>query len=183
MSRWISNYIIRLSCISKPKFAGVLLSSYTCITCCRPHWDWLWRWGRMESKPKLWSASIWVRIQVCTHLLYPWLNEVVGGGEVEGGGVLVSPSHTIYLSVRLQAESCSFCNFPCMWRIHFLYGGHVISPMIGRCFFFYPRPVLAFGYCRCLRLSVCVCPSVRQSRACPRDNSWPVSARITKFGL
>ena len=25
--------------------------------------------------------------------------------------------------------------------------------------FFYPRPVLAFGYCRCLRLSVC--PSVR----------------------
>ena len=22
---------------------------------------------------------------------------------------------------------------------------------------FYPRPVLAFGYCRCLRLSVCVC--------------------------
>ena len=25
---------------------------------------------------------------------------------------------------------------------------------------FYPRPVLAFGYCRCLRLSVCVCPSV-----------------------
>ena len=24
-------------------------------------------------------------------------------------------------------------------------------------FFFYPRPVLAFGYCRCLRLSVCVC--------------------------
>ena len=27
-----------------------------------------------------------------------------------------------------------------------------------------------------------VCPSVRQSRACPRDNSSPVSARITKFG-
>ena len=26
---------------------------------------------------------------------------------------------------------------------------------------FYPRPVLAFGYCRCLRLSVC--PSVRPS--------------------
>ena len=31
--------------------------------------------------------------------------------------------------------------------------------------FFYPRPVLAFGYCRCLR--VCVCPCVRQSRVCP----------------
>ena len=27
-------------------------------------------------------------------------------------------------------------------------------------FVFYPRPVLAFGYCRCLRLSVCVCVSV-----------------------
>ena len=24
-------------------------------------------------------------------------------------------------------------------------------------FHFYPRPVMAFGYCRCLRLSVCVC--------------------------
>ena len=29
---------------------------------------------------------------------------------------------------------------------------------------------------------VCVCPSVRQSRACARNNSWPISARITKFG-
>ena len=102
---------------------------------------------------------------------------------------------------------------------------------------FYPRPVFTFGYCRCLRLSVC--PSVRPcgnhllvrtithhpfklgspnldhrckrpwwrsllfwggdwpwpSRsnltskskvtpfwACPRDNSSPVQARITKFG-
>ena len=35
-----------------------------------------------------------------------------------------------------------------------------------------------------LPVSVCVCvrQSVRQSRACPRDNSWPVSAKITKFG-
>ena len=47
---------------------------------------------------------------------------------------------------------------------------------------FYPRPVLAFGYCRCLRLCVCVCLSVCQSRVCPRDNSSPVQARITKFG-
>ena len=45
----------------------------------------------------------------------------------------------------------------------------------------YPRPILAFGYCRCLRLCVCVCPSVCQSQACPCDNSWPVSARITKL--
>ena len=45
---------------------------------------------------------------------------------------------------------------------------------------FYPRPVLAFGYCPCLR--VCVCVSVRQSWACPCDNSSTVQARITKFG-
>ena len=46
---------------------------------------------------------------------------------------------------------------------------------------FYPRSVLAFGYCRCLRLSVRV--SVCQSRACPRDNSPLVQASITKFGV
>ena len=43
---------------------------------------------------------------------------------------------------------------------------------------FYPRPVLAFGYCRC------PCPSVRPSvrhQVCPRDNSSPVQATITKF--
>ena len=45
---------------------------------------------------------------------------------------------------------------------------------------FYLRPVLAFGYCRCLRVSVCLC--VRQSWACPSDNSSTVQARITKFG-
>ena len=49
---------------------------------------------------------------------------------------------------------------------------------------FYPRPVLAFGYCHRLRLCVCpcVCQSVCQSLACPRDNSGPVQARIAKFG-
>ena len=45
---------------------------------------------------------------------------------------------------------------------------------------FYPRSVLAFGYCRCLRVCVCLC--VRQSWACPSDNSSTVQARITKFG-
>ena len=30
-------------------------------------------------------------------------------------------------------------------------------------FFFYPRPVLAFGYCRCLRVCVCVCVSVNHA--------------------
>ena len=43
---------------------------------------------------------------------------------------------------------------------------------------FYPRPVLASGYCRCL----CLCVCVYQSLACPDDNSSPVQARITKFG-
>ena len=49
---------------------------------------------------------------------------------------------------------------------------------------FYPRPVLAFGYCHRLRLWVCVsvCVYVYQSRACPHDNSSPIQARITKFG-
>ena len=48
----------------------------------------------------------------------------------------------------------------------------------------YPRSVLAFGYCRCLRLCVCVsvCLSVCQSLACLHDNSGPVQGRIAKFG-
>ena len=48
--------------------------------------------------------------------------------------------------------------------------------------YFYPRPVLAFGYCRCLRLCVRVCVCVCQSRACPHDTSPLVQAIITKFG-
>ena len=62
----------------------------------------------------------------------------------------------------------------------------------GLCSIFYPRPVLAFRYCHCLRLCVCVfvCLSVCLS-VCflsvnhlltPRDNSGPVQARIAKFG-
>ena len=48
----------------------------------------------------------------------------------------------------------------------------------------YPRPVLAFGYCRCLRLSVCVCVCVcvRQPRACPCHKSSRLQARAIKFG-
>ena len=48
--------------------------------------------------------------------------------------------------------------------------------------YFLTRPVLAWGYCRCLRLCVRTCQSVCQSIACPRDNSAPVQVRITKFG-
>ena len=39
---------------------------------------------------------------------------------------------------------------------------------------------MAFGHCRCLRLSMCVC--VRQSPVCPDDNLSPAQATITKFG-
>ena len=46
---------------------------------------------------------------------------------------------------------------------------------------FYPRPVLAFGYCRCLRLSVClsVCPSVCVS-VNPEHQIWTKDAK--QFG-
>ena len=39
--------------------------------------------------------------------------------------------------------------------------------------FYYPRTVLAFRYCRCLRLSDCPCVRVSQTLAGPRDNSGP----------
>ena len=38
--------------------------------------------------------------------------------------------------------------------------------------------VLSLPASLCVCVSVCVC----QSRVCPRDNSLPVQARITKFG-
>ena len=40
-----------------------------------------------------------------------------------------------------------------------LWGGGILVDHWSTISSFYPRPVLAFGYCRCLRLSVC--PSVR----------------------
>ena len=52
----------------------------------------------------------------------------------------------------------------------------VVNMFDTKLFSHYPRPVLAFGYCRCLRLCVCVCLSVCQSLACPCDNSGPVQA-------
>ena len=48
---------------------------------------------------------------------------------------------------------------------------------------FLPDASLAFGYCRCLRVSVCLCvrPRVRQARVCPHNNLVTVQARITFF--
>ena len=92
-----------------------------------------------------------------------WYKLYVNVGEY--GGVRFVPMSTIHfkwpyrLAVQLMAETMLIISF------------------------YYPRPVLAFVYCRCLRLCVCVCLSVCvcQSRVCPRDNSSPVQARITKF--
>ena len=45
------------------------------------------------------------------------------------------------------------------------------------------RPSVRLSVCLSVCLSDClsVSPCVRQSRACPRDNLWPVQASITKF--
>ena len=44
---------------------------------------------------------------------------------------------------------------------------------------FWPLDVVVACVCVCVSIR----PSVCQSRSCPRDNSWPVQARIIKFGL
>ena len=62
----------------------------------------------------------------------------------------------IYASLGLnelrQGWVHTFCSFICM-QSHFC-ASNIFTH------FLYPRPVLAFGYCRCLRLCVCVCLSV-----------------------
>ena len=45
---------------------------------------------------------------------------------------------------------------------------------------FWPSGIVVACVCVCVCLYVCL--SVCQSRVCPRDNSSPVQARITKFG-
>ena len=46
---------------------------------------------------------------------------------------------------------------------------------------FYPRPVLAFGHCRCLHMPVRVCIRI-STLGCPRHNLSPVPTRTTKIG-
>ena len=47
---------------------------------------------------------------------------------------------------------------------------------------FWPSGIVIACICVCVHVCMCVCQSVCQSLACPRDNSGPVQARITKFG-
>ena len=47
---------------------------------------------------------------------------------------------------------------------------------------FWPSGIVVACVCVCVCVSVCVCQSVCQSLACPRNNSGPVQAMITKFG-
>ena len=49
---------------------------------------------------------------------------------------------------------------------------------------FWPSGIVIACVCVCVCpcVCVCVCQSVRQSLACPSDNSGPVQARIAKFG-
>ena len=62
---------------------------------------------------------------------------------------------------------------------------YVYQYMFKHIYPFYPRPILAFMYCHrlCLCVCQCVCVSLYVNHfACPRDNWWPVQARIPKFG-
>ena len=84
---------------------------------------------------------------------------------------LLIPKHLCALdNYRYQTHERNIMKFNLL--IFFLFKYH-----------FYRRPVLAFGYCRCLCVCVCmcVCPCVRQSWACPCDNSATIQSRITKF--
>ena len=85
-----------------------------------------------------------------------------------------------YLIIHHSEQKCAhFCSEWCIVG----YGtGALVDLQICFNVNFYPRPVLAFGYCHRLRLCVCPCVCVYQSLACPHDNSSAVHARITKFG-
>ena len=90
---------------------------------------------------------------------------------------------TTLIATRFRvAVICPIIQVPHCIRVFFYFVWFVFINHIFQ--FYYPRPVLAFGYCHRLRLWVCVwvCVCVYQSRACPDDNSSPIQARIAKFG-
>ena len=137
---------------------------------------------------------------------------LLNGNQYRYGSVLQLPSYTVqcrYNAVQynmifhtplhwlmqninqtLNSQKILHISRPHGWAMEcLLWGfGRKLTVFLWHCtvFPFYPRPVLAFGYCHglrlCVCLSVCVCESVCQSLACPRDNLGPVQARITKFG-
>ena len=115
--------------------------------------------------------------------------------KLKAPGILVSPCRSVRLSICGQNRVRSVSSTILIGSISYL---HILSTNFRRCVAcnahfriqkfeiltnFLPEASIGL---RVLSLPasvcVCVCPSVRQSRACPRDNSWPVSARITKFG-
>ena len=75
---------------------------------------------------------------------------------------MVNGVHTFWIMLTSVLDYISF-----IWVDHILLvvGSYIVCGLLYRCggllYRFYPRPVLAFGYCRCLRLSVSVRPSVR----------------------
>ena len=75
-------------------------------------------------------------------------------------------SNSLYISAKDDKVSLS-----CLWQI--------INPWTNSSFF-YPRPVLAFGYCCCLYLCLSVCVSHELIHVITRSSL--VQARITKFG-
>ena len=160
----------------------VLLSQHSN---CGAWGKWLWDGWSHSSHSSADCIMVSSSNQQFCLLLYPSPTKLLGG-------ILVSLRPSVHPS-RILCPLCSAYNSG--W-IHFIFI-HLIKQLhkmyrvkslakFELLAIFYPRPVMAFGYCRCLRLSVCVCVyvcvCVRQSSVCPDDNLSPAQATITKFG-
>ena len=80
-----------------------------------------------------------------------WPSYLYNGNPILGQTIFILRwDPDLYHNLVIVGLYLSYCAIPLEWSccLHdiFIIGCH-----------FYPRPVLAFGYCRCLRLSVCVC--------------------------
>ena len=94
--------------------------------------------------------------------------------------IRITRNLTILLSFSFFDSSRTTCHISHEWRISLYRSVSARQFDVVRG---HPRPVLASGYCHCLRLSVClsVCLCVRQPRVCPCLKSSSVQARTTKF--